>query len=146
MNLSFVCCRLNVNRSALIFRNLLCPEKFLVTRLIYHGCIYIHFPRIFLFFMKKLTFSSFLVLFWRSIEFLQQNIDQSETGITDKKLLLELYVKIFNHGGHRDLPLSCMEYGWQGLAKFEIFTNLLWRKLKDWDRYLTVCQKVLSMW
>ena len=31
--LLFVCCRLNVYRSALIFRNLPCPEKFLVTRL-----------------------------------------------------------------------------------------------------------------
>ena len=31
--LSFVCCRLNVYRSALIFINLHCPEKFLVTRL-----------------------------------------------------------------------------------------------------------------
>ena len=100
----------------------------------------------FCFSWKSSRFHHFWFFFWRSIEFLQQNIDQSETGITDKKLLLELYVKIFNHGGHRDLPLSCMEYGWQGLAKFEIFTNLLWRKLKDWDRYLTVCQKVLSMW
>ena len=34
-SLSFVCCRLNIYRSALIFRNRPCPEKFLVTRLAY---------------------------------------------------------------------------------------------------------------
>ena len=32
-SLSFVCCRLNIYQSALIFSNLPCPEKFLVTRL-----------------------------------------------------------------------------------------------------------------
>ena len=38
-------------------------------------------------------FLSFLLLFWWSIEFPQQNINQSETGIGDKKLSEELYEK-----------------------------------------------------
>ena len=44
-----------------------------------------------LFFIKKLVSLPFSFLFWWSIEFPQQNICQSETGIGDTKLLLELY-------------------------------------------------------
>ena len=39
--LLLLCCRLNIYRSALIFRNLPCPEKFLVTRLNIQINIYI---------------------------------------------------------------------------------------------------------
>ena len=44
-----------------------------------------------LFFIKKLVSLPFSFLFWWSIEFPQQNICQSETGIGDTKLPLELY-------------------------------------------------------
>ena len=38
------------------------------------------------------SFYCFRFLFWWSIEFLQYNTNQSETGIGDKKLSVELYV------------------------------------------------------
>ena len=42
--------------------------------------------------LKNVCFFHFHFLFWWSIEFLQQNINQSETWIGDKKLSVELYV------------------------------------------------------
>ena len=47
----------------------------------------------FLAFSKKLCFYQFHFLFWWSNKFSQQNINQSETGIGDKKLSVELCVK-----------------------------------------------------
>ena len=44
-----------------------------------------------LFFIKKLYFYYFDFFFWRSIKFLQQNINQSEAGIGDKKLTMEMH-------------------------------------------------------
>ena len=41
---------------------------------------------------KNLCFYHFHFSFWQSIEFMQGNINQSETGIGDKKLSVELYV------------------------------------------------------
>ena len=40
---------------------------------------------------KQLRFYHFHFFFWYSIKFPQQNINQSETGIGDKKLSLELH-------------------------------------------------------
>ena len=58
--------------------------------------IYIHFLGIFLLsFIRKFVFSLFSFLFfffWWSLEFPQQNINQSETRIGDKKLPVELFV------------------------------------------------------
>ena len=44
-----------------------------------------------MFFIKKLCFYYFDFFFWRSIKFLQQNINQSEAGIGDKKLTMEMH-------------------------------------------------------
>ena len=44
-----------------------------------------------LIFIKKLCFYYFDFFFWRSIKFLQQNINQSEAGIGDKKLTMEMH-------------------------------------------------------
>ena len=43
------------------------------------------------FLFKYLRFYHFHFFFWQSIKFEQQNINQSETGIDDKKLSMELY-------------------------------------------------------
>ena len=43
----------------------------------------------------NLYFYHFYFVFWWSIEFPQKNIDQSKTGIGDKKLSVELYVYLF---------------------------------------------------
>ena len=45
-----------------------------------------------LFSIKYFVFLSFPVFFLMKIEFLQQNINQLESGIGDKKLSVELYV------------------------------------------------------
>ena len=66
----FVCCRLNVYRSALIFRNLPCPEKFLVTRLKLFIADYM--------FIKGITLLRILVLVLQQLliaaEFVQPNL------------------------------------------------------------------------
>ena len=46
--------------------------------------------------IKKWFFNHFDILFWISIKFPQQNINQSETEIGDKKLSVELYVNKFH--------------------------------------------------
>ena len=58
---------------------LLCTSGFLAF------CFFVVFHQIF-------VFLSFPFLFLMKIEFLQQNINQSESGIGDKKLSVELYV------------------------------------------------------
>ena len=45
-----------------------------------------------LFFIKAFAFYHIIFFFFFSIEFAQQNIHQSETGIGDKKLSVQLYV------------------------------------------------------
>ena len=45
-----------------------------------------------LFFIKKFVFLPISFFFWWSIKFRQQNINQSEARIGDKKLSVELYV------------------------------------------------------
>ena len=60
--------------------------------------IYINFFGIFwlllllLFFIKKIVFLSFSFIFLISIEFPEQNINKSETGMGDKELSVEVYV------------------------------------------------------
>ena len=61
--------------------------------------IYINFLGIFLlllllllFFIKKCVFLSFSFIFLISIEFPEQNINKSETGLGDKELSVEVYV------------------------------------------------------
>ena len=44
---------------------------------------------------KKLCFLSFSLFFWWSVRFLSQNINQSKTGIGNKKLSVELYGWVF---------------------------------------------------
>ena len=60
--------------------------------------IYINFFGIFwlllllLLFIKKIVFLSFSFIFLISIEFPEQNINKSETGMGDKELSVEVYV------------------------------------------------------
>ena len=54
-------------------------------------CLQILFFLLLLIFIKKLCFYYFDFFFWRSIKFLQQNINQSEAGIGDKKLTMEMH-------------------------------------------------------
>ena len=57
--------------------------------------IYMYFPGIFLsFFIKNFVFYHFHFFFWWSIEFPLQNMNQSETGIGDKKLSVKPYARI----------------------------------------------------
>ena len=44
---------------------------------------------------KICVFIIFVSFLWQSIEFPQKNINQSETGIYDKKLSVKLFVKFF---------------------------------------------------
>ena len=64
---------------------------------------YTFFTFFFVFHQKKLCFYRFHFFFWWNTKFLQQNINQPETGIGDKKLPAELYVclkfKCVNHSG-----------------------------------------------
>ena len=48
--------------------------------------------RFFVFYQKMFVFIYFISFFWWSIAFPQQNINQSETGIGDKILSVQLYV------------------------------------------------------
>ena len=52
---------------------------------------YVFFLFFVLFFIKKICFYHFHFSFWWSTKFPQQNINQSETGIGEKKLSVELY-------------------------------------------------------
>ena len=68
---------------------------------LYLNILSLHF--FFCFSSKKLCFYRFHFFFWWNTKFLQQNINQPETGIGDKKLPVELYVclkfKCVNHSG-----------------------------------------------
>ena len=68
---------------------------------LYLNILSLHF--FFVFHQKKLCFYRFHFFFWWNTKFLQQNINQAETGIGDKKLPVELYVclkfKCVNHSG-----------------------------------------------
>ena len=68
---------------------------------LYLNILSLHF--FFVFHQKKLCFYRFHFFFWWNTKFLQQNINQPETGIGDKKLPVELYVclkfKCVNHSG-----------------------------------------------
>ena len=68
---------------------------------LYLNILSLHF--FFVFHQKKLCFYRFHFFFWWNTKFLQQNINQPETGIGDKKLPVELYVclkfKCVNYSG-----------------------------------------------
>ena len=70
-----------------------------VLNMLHHGSVGLVFTYTFLayfcrFWSKKLCFYHLHFFIWWSIEFLKQNINQSETGIGDKKLSVEPYVNM----------------------------------------------------
>ena len=69
--------------------------------------IYMYFPGIFLsFFIKNFVFYHFHFFFWWSIEFPLQNMNQSETGIGDKKLSVKPYARIYGNKSLAAILLS----------------------------------------
>ena len=94
----------------------------------------------FLFSIKKFMFLSFSLFFWWSIKFPQQNINQWETGIGDKKLLVELYLNystrpVILYGNHFfDFPIKSCNLSYvvspnreTHLEKiFKIFSKFTW--------------------
>ena len=54
-------------------------------------CLHILYDIFFLPFIKRLCFDHFHFFFWWSIKFTQQNINQSQAGVGDKKLSLKLH-------------------------------------------------------
>ena len=75
---------------------------FKVSSMLYHGpvgrvhskkyyFIFTYSSLAFFVFRQKICFYHFRLFFWWSVEFPQQNINQSETKIGDEKLSVELY-------------------------------------------------------
>ena len=72
----------------IVFVQIYCKERILPYVYMYFLCIFLYFS------LKNLCFYHFHFFCWWSIKFLEQDINQTETGIGDKKFSVEMYTNI----------------------------------------------------
>ena len=106
------------------------------------------FLAFFVVFHQKMCFYHFHFYFWWSTKFLPNNINQSETGIGDKKLAVELHVPRFFANVCSKSTVKTWEQCvylyicfWKELAPFGcrrfLKKNTSWEKIEFWICFLT---------
>ena len=109
---------------------------------------------------KKMCFHHFHFFFWCSIEFLQHNINQSETRIGDKKLSVELYVILSCVTSYHDKTRHCIIFSmilevffscydevwlWGNSIKYRNFYELIFLWFSE-NLFLMKCYVFTLLW